>query len=490
MSTRDPHPDAAEREGRLRALAAVDEVLREPGVQELLARYRRDLVVDAVRAVIARLRREILAGAADGAVPPGTESLAAAELAPWVRGALETAARPSLHRVVNATGVVVHTNLGRSVLPDEALAAVVRAASGYSDLEFSLARGERASRQDHVHDVLCALTGAEAALVVNNNAAAVLLALAALARGGEVLVARGQLVEIGDGFRIPDILRESGARLVEVGTTNRTYLRDFERAWGKKSKAVLRVHTSNYRIVGFTAEPTLAELAAFAAERKGVLVDDLGSGALADLELFAEEPSARESVAVGADVVTFSGDKLLGGPQAGIAVGKARAIEAMRRHPLARAVRIDKMTLAALQATLLHYLRGEAATAIPVWMMIARPLPDIERQARAWADRLAVMPGVVSVEVTDGQSTVGGGSLPGETLPTRLVALRLTSGAARGTEPPVARLARALRNGSPAVVGRIERNMLLLDPRIVLPGQESALLQRLEAALAEIHRHD
>jgi L-seryl-tRNA(Ser) seleniumtransferase len=242
----------------------------------------------------------------------------------------------------------VHTNLGRAILPQEAVDAVVTAASCYTDLEYDLARGERASRQDHVHDALCAVTGAEDALVVNNNAAAVLLAVAATARGGEVLVCRGQLVEIGDGFRIPDIVRESGADVVEVGTTNRTYVKDFEKAWTDRTRAVLRVHTSNYRVVGFTAEPSLEELATLAHERGAVLVDDLGSGALAPLELFAEEPSLKESVAAGADVVTFSGDKMLGGPQAGIVVGRAAAIEVMRRHPLARALRIDKLDLAAL----------------------------------------------------------------------------------------------------------------------------------------------
>ena len=288
--------------------------------------------------------------------PPRRRTSRRPPSSPWVARLLEAAVTPSLRRVINATGVVVHTNLGRALLPRAAVEAVVTAAMSYSDLEYSLARGERASRQDHVHDVLCTVTGAEDALAVNNNAAAVLLALAATARGGEVLVARGQLVEIGDGFRIPDILRESGAELVEVGTTNRTYLRDFEAAWTERTRAVLRVHTSNYRIVGFTAEPALEELATLAHERGAVLVDDLGSGALADLELFAEEPALADSVAAGCDIVTFSGDKLLGGPQAGIAVGRAAAIEAMRRHPLARALRIDKLDLAALDVVLRLYL--------------------------------------------------------------------------------------------------------------------------------------
>ena len=454
--------DVAARDERLRAVAAVDEVLREPGVQELLARYRRDLVADAVRAVIARLRREILAGAADGAVPSGAETLTGADLVPWVRGVLETAATSSLRRVINATGVVVHTDLGRSVLPDEALAAVTRVAAGYSDLEFSLSRGERASRQDHVHDVLCTLTGAEDALVVNNNAAAVLLALAALACGGDVLVARGQLLEIGDGFRIPDIVRESGARLVEVGTTNRTYLRDFERAWGKKSKAVLRVHTSSYRIVGFTAEPALAELAAFAATRKGVLVDDLGSGALIDLELFAEEPSARESVAAGAHVVTFSGDKLLGGPQTGIAVGKARAIQAMRRHPLARAVRIGKLDLAALDAVLRLYVTPQLAVErVPTLAMLTEPLDAVRARAEALRAALAAAaPVPVDAALVDTVARAGAGTLPVTEVPSVAVAVLPADGDLEG-------LASRLRAGSPAVVGRGHEGRLLLDARTV-----------------------
>ena len=386
--------DAGEdgRRERLRALAAVDEVLREPAVEELLARYPRALVVDAVRAVLDRLRAEILAAgeAGEGSAAQAAD-LTPAALTPWVARLLEAAVTPSLRRVINATGVVVHTNLGRALLPRAAVEAVVTAAMSYSDLEYDLVRGERASRQDHVHDVLCTVTGAEDALVVNNNAAAILLALAATARGGEVLVARGQLVEIGDGFRIPDILRESGAELVEVGTTNRTYLKDFEAAWTDRTRAVLRVHTSNYRIVGFTTEPSLEDLATLAHDRGAVLIDDLGSGALADLELFGEEPALADSVAAGCDIVTFSGDKLLGGPQAGIAVGRAAAIEAMRRHPLARALRIDKLDLAALDVVLRLYLDPQRAIAeIPTLAALASPAggrPRARRPAARTADR-------------------------------------------------------------------------------------------------------
>jgi len=469
--------EKAARQERLRGIAAVDEVLREPGVQKLLERFRRDLVVDTVRAVVERLRREIVAGGA----PPAADSLSAADLVPWVERTLELAATPSLRRVINASGVVVHTNLGRSVLPEDALAAVALAATGYSDLEFSLEHGERASRQDHVHDVLCTLTGAEDALVVNNNAAAVLLALAAVARGGDVLVARGQLVEIGDGFRIPDILHESGARLVEVGTTNRTYLRDFERAWGKKARAVLRVHTSNYRIVGFTAEPTLAELAGFAATHKGVLVDDLGSGALADLDLFGEEPSARESVAAGADIVTFSGDKLLGGPQAGIVVGRAKAIQAMRRHPLARAVRIDKLDLAALDAVLRLYLSPrEAVERIPTLAMLAEPVAAVRARAgvlrAALAAALAAAPDQGDVDLVDSVARAGAGALP-------LTEVASVAVGIRPSDDDVDGLAARLRAASPAVVGRVHEGRLLLDARTVREAEVADLIGVVTAAL-------
>ncbi len=470
-------PVKDERRKRLRRLAAVDEVLRDPAAAELLERYPRALVVDAVRAVIDRLRREILDGeaAGEGAAARAAD-LTPADLVPWAARLLETAVTPSLRRVINATGVVVHTNLGRALLPPEAVQAVARAASGYTDLEFSLARGDRASRQDHVHDVLCTVTGAEDALAVNNNAAAVLLALAATARGGEVLVARGQLVEIGDGFRIPDILRESGAALVEVGTTNRTYLRDFEAAWTERTRAVLRVHTSNYRIVGFTAEPALGELATLAHERGAVLVDDLGSGALADLPLFTEEPSLQESVAAGADIVTFSGDKLLGGPQAGIAVGRAEAIGLMRRHPLARALRIDKLDLAALDAVLRLYLDPEGVVArVPTLAALAAPVEAVRERAgrlRGWLEARGVA--AERLELADTVARAGAGALPVTEVPS--VAVSVDAG---GDAEAVAA---ALRTGDPAVVGRVHEGRLLLDLRAVGDGE----LEDLAAAVAAV----
>ncbi len=448
---------------RLRSLAAVDEVLREPGVEGLLGRYPRALVVDAVRAVLDRLRADILAaGEAGEASAARAADLTPAELVPWVARLLEAAVTPSLRRVINATGIVVHTNLGRALLPQAAVDAVVTAASGYTDLEYSLARGERASRQDHVHDVLRTVTGAEDALAVNNNAAAVLLALAATARGGEVLVARGQLVEIGDGFRIPDILRESGAELVEVGTTNRTYLKDFEAAWTDRTKAILRVHTSNYRIVGFTTEPALDELAALAHDRGAVLVDDLGSGALAGLDLFSEEPALTDSIAAGCDIVTFSGDKLLGGPQAGLAVGRAAAIDAMRRHPLARALRIDKLDLAALDAVLRLYLDPERAVAeIPTLAALAAPLDEVRGRAGRLRE-LLIGAGVSEdrLELVETVARAGAGALPVTEVPSVAVAAAIPAAEAD-------RRAELLRRGAPAVVCRVQDGRLLFDVRAV-----------------------
>ncbi|MFA4966343.1 MAG: L-seryl-tRNA(Sec) selenium transferase [Thermoleophilia bacterium] len=471
------------RRAHLRSLAAVDEVLREPAAEDLLARYPRLLVVDAVRAVIARLRADILAGAGEASVADAAD-LTPAMLVPWAARLLERAVTPSLRRVINATGVVVHTNLGRAVLPREAVEAVLAAASGYTDLEYSLERGTRASRQDHLHDALCTVTGAEDALAVNNNAAAVLLALAATARGGEVLVARGQLVEIGDGFRIPDILRESGAELVEVGTTNRTYLRDFELAWSERTRAVLRVHTSNYRIVGFTAEPTLQELAGLAHERGAVLVDDLGSGAVAGLELFVEEPALKQSVAAGCDIITFSGDKLLGGPQAGIAVGRAPAIETMRRHPLARALRIDKLDLAALDALLRLYLDPELAVKrVPTLAALAAPPEVVRARAERLRDLLvgdaAAGAGLATerVGLADTVARAGAGSLPTTEVPSVAVTVSVADGEAD-------KLAATLRGGRPAVVCRVQDGGLLFDVRAVADEELGDLAAAMLTALA------
>ncbi len=406
----------------LRSLPSVDELARSVGDP---------LAVDAARAVLERARGEIRAGREPGDLT----SLLQAELA--------EARRPSLRRVVNATGVLVHTNLGRAPLPRPALDRVAAAAGGYSNLELDLASGARGSRQDHVAPLLRRLTGAEAALVVNNNAAALLLAVAALAVGREVIASRGELIEIGDGFRIPEVLERSGARLVEVGTTNRTRAADYERAVRDETALLLRVHQSNFRVVGFTERPALRELAEVARRRELPLLDDLGSGALLEV---GDEPTARSALEQGADLVCFSGDKLLGGPQAGIVLGRTELVERLRRHPLHRALRIDKLGLAALEGTLLLYLEPERALReVPVLRM----LHDDPAVVRARADRLA---SALGGEVEETVARVGGGALPLAELPSFACAVE---------EP----LAAALRAGDPPVVGIVRDGRLLLDCR-------------------------
>ena len=404
---------------QLRDLPSVDELAR--GLDDPLA-------VDAARAVLDRAREEIRAGADPG------------DLARRVLDELREARAPRLRRVLNATGVIVHTNLGRAPLAAEALARVIDVARGYSNLELDLRDGARGSRQDHVAAALRRLTGAEAALVVNNNAAAMLLALAALAEGREVIVSRGELIEIGDGFRIPDVLARSGARLREVGTTNRTRAKDYERAVRAETALLLRVHQSNFRLVGFTELPRLEDLAAVARRHGVPLLDDLGSGVLAELP---GEPSARESLAAGADLVCFSGDKLLGGPQAGIVVGRADLVERLRVHPLHRAVRVDKLTLAALEGTLGLYL--DAPGRIPVLRMLDES-PDA---VRTRALRLAALVGGAVEETV---ARVGGGALPLAEIPSFACAIE-------------ERLAAPLRTGAPPVVGIVRDGKLLLDCR-------------------------
>ena len=379
-----------EYQAEYRKLPAVDALLRQPEVMLLAAAYGESHVADAIRSVLVEARQAIAAG--EPAPLPVT-------LPALIQAHLAAAELPSLRPVINATGVIVHTNLGRAPLSEAALAAVQAIASGYSNLEYELAQGTRGSRHDHARRLLCDLTGAEDALVVNNNAAAVYLVLAALCQGREVLISRGQLVEIGGGFRIPDVLRQSGARLVEVGTTNRTHLRDFVQAITAETAAIMRVHSSNFRQLGFVTMPALAELAALAGERGALLIDDLGSGTLLDTTHYglAYEPTVQESVQSGADLITFSGDKLLGGPQAGIILGKQPIVEQLRRHPMARALRVDKMTLAALEATLRAYRRGRAAAEIPVWRMIAAGSNELRARsslagalAAAWHCRSAL----------------------------------------------------------------------------------------------------
>ncbi|MFI5272208.1 MAG: L-seryl-tRNA(Sec) selenium transferase [Ktedonobacterales bacterium] len=455
-----------------RALPAVDALARASGAAEWAAArgIAGALVVRAARGVLEAARSETLAG---GDVP-GHDALVAR-----VRAALERERQPSLRRVINATGVIVNTNLGRAPLGAAALAALVDAARDYSTLEYDLATGVRGSRQVHVRALLRALTGAEDALVVNNNAAAVLVALAALAAGREVIVSRGELVEIGGGFRVPDVMRQSGARLIEVGTTNRTRLADYAAAVTTETALLLVVHPSNFRIVGFTEAPDLAALAELAHAHGLPLVHDLGSGALLDTAAFglAHEPMPQESIAAGADIVCFSTDKLVGGPQGGVLAGRADPLGRIARHPLMRAVRSDKLTLAALEVVLRQHRDGLAVHEIPVWQMIAEP----EERLRARAHRLATALRALGlvVETPAGESTVGGGSLPGETLPTTLCAIAADS----EQVPDVAALAARLRAGELPVVARVSRDRLLLDPRTVRPEDDETLLAALRQAL-------
>jgi L-seryl-tRNA(Ser) seleniumtransferase len=446
-----------------RKLPSVDEVLRSPAVQTWMAQSSRAVVTEAVRQVLATARQAIL-DAADEAMLE-TLPLDLAALLPQIQACLEEQQTYHLRRLINATGVIVHTNLGRSLLAPAAVANLQEVAQSYSNLEYDLQLGERGSRYAHVEEALKTLTGAEAALVVNNNAAAVFLALQALATGREVIVSRGQLIEIGGEFRIPDIMRSSGAILREVGATNKTHLRDYAQAISEHTALLLRVHTSNYRIVGFTAEVSAPELVELGRQHQLPVMEDLGSGTLVDLRPFGlyDEPTVPEVVASGVDLVTFSGDKLLGGPQAGIVVGKAQYIAAVRRHPLHRAVRVDKFTVAALEATLRFYTDPELARReIPTLTMLSMTPDTIARRVRRLRRRLpADVQAAYQPRVIDGNSAVGGGALPLAQLPTTLLALRPTFCS-------VTALERRLRCRHPAIIGRIAQDQYLLDLRTVL----------------------
>ena len=434
-----------------RGLPSVDAVLRLAEV----APEERERLTAVLREVLASARTR------DAEAPDAAQVLAAA------REQLARRDRPTLRRVLNATGVILHTNLGRAPLSERAIAAM-RDAAGSVSVEYDLVAGKRGERHGHAAALLAELSGAEDAVVTNNGAAAVLLALAALAGRREVIVARGELVEIGGGFRIPDVLLRSGAKLVEVGTTNRTYLRDYAAAITDRTAAILRVHTSNFRVIGFTASAPSVELASLARERGIAFVHDLGSGTLLDTERFGlgREERVQEAVAAGADVVTFSGDKLLGGPQAGLVVGRSAIIAKLRSHALMRALRPDKTTIAGLLATLAAYRDGTALTELPVWRMIAAAPADLERRAAALAQHLAG-------EMVETRSTVGGGSLPEETQPSFAVALR--------GRPQ--HLAPALRGAEPPVIGRVVDERLALDLRSILSEDDERLAVAVTAAI-------
>ena len=443
-----------------RNLPGVDKVLSDERLRRLGESYPHDLLVSIIRKQLELERLSIAAGKPCASLD---------EIVAAISTRLEALGKPSLRRLVNASGVILHTNLGRAPLSQEALAAMEAVSRGYSNLEFDLESGARGSRHVHVEGLLCQLTGAEAALVVNNNAAAVLLGLTALARRKEVIVSRGQAVEIGGGFRIPDVMRQSGAKLIEVGTTNRTYARDFEQAVTQRTAALMRVHSSNFRLVGFTSEVSLEELVEIGKKNNLLVFDDLGSGCFLDTTVFglAPEPMVQQSVQAGASLTFFSGDKLVGGPQAGIIVGEKQYVDKLKRHPLARAVRIDKTRLAGLAVTLIHYLKGEATDKIPVWRMIAAPLEEIERRAGLWAQALGGM-----ARIVPGETMVGGGSLPGGTC-------RQDWWQSAAAVKRVQAISRKLRLREVPVIGRIEKDVLLLDPRSVLPEEDEIVIKAL-----------
>lgn len=448
-------------QAELRKLPSVDRLLASEVLTTLASEFGHNWVLENTRVTLAAIRQSLLAG---GMAPSEPDVIARIVELSRLQGA------PSLQMVINATGVILHTNLGRALLSDDTIAAMTRVGASFSNLEYDLASGQRGSRYIHAEDLLIRLTGAEAALLVNNNAAAVLLVLAGLACDREVIISRSQLVEIGGGFRIPDVLSQSGAHLVEVGTTNRTYLRDYQAAITPQTAAILRVHQSNFKQSGFVHQPSLAEMAGLANERQLFLFDDLGSGTLLPTEQFGlpHEPTIQESIAAGADVVTFSGDKLLGGPQAGIIVGRKDLVGRLREFPLTRALRVDKTTIAGLQANLLHYARSEALTAIPVWQMLAATVDTITERAQKLLNGLGET--AQGYLLKPGRSMIGGGALPEESQPTMLLVLPYSK---------AQEVAALLRHGKPPVITRVEDDHVVIDLRTVLSGQQETLANRL-----------
>jgi L-seryl-tRNA(Ser) seleniumtransferase len=444
-----------------RDLPAVEHLLQLNSAGELTARFGRPLLTQAIREALADARKQVEAGAD----VPGQDTLIAS-----ARSLLEAWLAPTLRPVINATGVILHTNLGRAPLSEAAREAIQEIAASYSNLEYDVARGRRGKRDEHAEEIITRLTGAEAAMVVNNNASALLLALTALARRKEVIISRSQLIEIGGGFRIPDVMKQSGAKLVEVGTTNRTHLLDFEAAIHDRTGLILRAHHSNFKILGFTTEPALSDLVQLGDRFEVPVLDDLGSGALIDTATYGlgHEPMVQESIRVGASLVAFSGDKLIGGPQAGILAGRRDLIQKLKKHALARAVRPDKLCLAGLTATLKSFLTGAAEEEIPIWQMISASEADLKTRAETWKARLG------QGETRPGCSTIGGGSLPEETLPTWTLALTVD-------RPNV--FAGRLRSESPPIITRVEDDLVHLDPRTVLKEQEEALLHILRKHL-------
>jgi L-seryl-tRNA(Ser) seleniumtransferase len=454
-------PKGSKAASDFRKIPSVDQLSLTPAGEALVRQHGREPVVAAVRDELQAVRELIKSG--------GSPSVEPADLLAGALRRLQVRSAPKLCRVINATGVILHTGLGRAVLPKAALDAIAAEQRGYSLLETDRDTGERSIRETHVVDLLQELTGAEAATVVNNNAGATLIALAALARGREVIVSRGQLVEIGGSFRIPDVMEQSGCKLVDVGTTNKTYISDYEKKVNPATALLLRVHTSNYRIVGFTASPTLDELMALGRKHSLPVMDDMGSGALVDMGLFGiqGEPGVQDSVKAGADVITFSGDKLLGGPQAGLILGSKKWVGAIRKNPLFRALRVDKLTLTALEATLkLYGDRERLMKDLPTLAMLGMAAEEIERRALELAALLKAVPGSV-VEILDDSSEVGGGSVPAHALPTKVVALK--------TRGSLDAAAARLRENTPCIFARVQRDRLLFDVRTLLEGEAAEI---------------
>jgi L-seryl-tRNA(Ser) seleniumtransferase len=458
-----------------RLIPSIDALLSRPALAGAIRQHGRDRVAVAARVAADDLR----AALKQQSLSIASEDDAAAWLDERVLAGLASAIAPSLRRVINATGVVLHTNLGRAPLAAEAIARIAEIAGGYTNLEYDLSAGGRGHRHAHAEHLLRSLTGAESALIVNNNAAATLVVLAALAAGREVIVSRGELVEIGGGFRVPDVMSQSGAVLREIGTTNRTRLADYSAAISERTALILRVHPSNFRIDGFTERPSAADLAELAHRFTIPLFEDLGSGWPSTddaLPALADEPSIRESLDAGVDLVSASGDKLLGGPQAGLVLGRRDLVDRVRRHPLMRAVRADKLTYAALEATLALWAQVPSRSSIPVHRMLTMPVDEIERRATALLDRVAGVHGL-SCQVIDGASTAGGGSAPGSALPTRLVAIAID-----GRSPDD--IDRRLRAHDPPVVARIEHDRVVIDLRTVQPGEDAEIERAIRATAA------
>ena len=440
-----------------RAIPSVDHLLHRPEIEGLVPDFGYPLVLMSLREALEAIRMD-------------NETLSEDSIFRKTAAILMKRIQPTLRPVINATGVILHTNLGRAILSRDAIDAMNAVAAGYSTLEFDLETGTRGSRSLHTSEVLKEITGAEDSMIVNNNASAVLLCLSALAKRRSVVISRSQLIEIGGGFRVPEVMKQSGAKLIEIGTTNRVHLSDYEEALKSGARVVMRAHSSNFKMIGFTEQPHLAEIVQLAHQYGAILIDDLGSGALVDTSKYgiSHEPMVQESILAGVDLVCFSGDKLVGGPQAGIIAGRCDLIEKLRKHSLARALRADKVCLAGLSATLLHYLKGETEMKIPTWRMIAMPIAEIHERALFWKSTLGMG------EVVEDRSTIGGGSLPEETLATYVFVLQ-------GKRAP--RLMRTLRRCDPPVIARVQKDQVMFDPRTIPPEKDREFLDLLKKAL-------